>query len=58
MMERGLCQIMNDEKFSRTLDSTMSNLQSRTKGLSENMEAAKRGFLLKGCFNKKKKRMP
>jgi len=58
MMERGLCQIMNDEKFSRTLDSTMSNLQSRTKGLSENMEAAKRSFLFKAYFNKKKKRMP
>ena len=50
-----LSKLMNDEKFGRTLDSTMSNLQSGTKGLSENMEAAKSSFLLKGYFNKKEK---
>ncbi len=50
-----LSKIMNDEKFGRTLDSTMANLQSGTKGLSENMEAAKSSFLLKGYFNKKEK---
>lgn len=50
-----LSKMMNDEKFGRTLDSTMSNLQSGTKGLSENMEAAKSSFLLKGYFNKKEK---
>ncbi|MFN3489647.1 MAG: MlaD family protein [Emticicia sp.] len=50
-----LSKMMNDEKFGRTLDSTMLNLQSGTKGLSENMEAAKSSFLLKGYFNKKEK---
>ena len=50
-----LSKMINDEKFSRSLDSTMSNLQSGTKGLSENMEAAKSSFLLKGYFNQKEK---
>jgi phospholipid/cholesterol/gamma-HCH transport system substrate-binding protein len=50
-----LSKMINDEKFSKSLDSTMSNLQSGTKGLSENMEAAKSSFLLKGYFNKKEK---
>ncbi len=46
---------LNDPSFGAKLDSTMSNLQSGTKGLSENMEAAKSNFLLKGFFKKKKK---
>ena len=50
-----LSKLVSDEKFGKTLDSTMSNLQAGTKGLSENMEAAKNNFLLKGFFKKKKK---
>lgn len=50
-----LSKLMNDDTFSKTLDSTMSNLQKGTKGLSDNMEAAKSNFLLKGYFNKKKR---
>lgn len=50
-----LSKLVSDEKFAAKLDSTMSNLESGTKGLSENMEAAKDNFLLKGYFNKKKK---
>ncbi len=50
-----LAKLMNDDKFGKSLDSTMANLQAGTKGLSENMEAAKHNFLLKGFFNKKKK---
>jgi len=50
-----LAKLMNDKGFAQKLDATMSNLQSGTKGLSENMEAAKHNFLLKGYFNKKEK---
>jgi phospholipid/cholesterol/gamma-HCH transport system substrate-binding protein len=38
---------------SGVLDSTMSNVQSATKGLSENMEAAKHSILFRGYFKKK-----
>ena len=50
-----LSKMVSDEKFGKTLDSTMANLQAGTKGLSENMEAAKHNFLLKGFFKKKQK---
>jgi len=50
-----LPKLVNDERLGAKLDSTMSNLESGSKGLSENMEAAKHNFLLKGYFNKKKK---
>lgn len=50
-----LSKLVSDEKLGIKLDSTMSNLELGTKGLSENMEAAKHNFLLKGYFNKKKK---
>ena len=40
---------------SGVLDSTMSNVQSATKGLSENMEAAKHSILFRGYFKKKAK---
>src|ERR1043166_2806743 len=46
---------INGGKFSKTLDSTMSNLQGATKGLNENMQAAQHNFLLKGFFKKKKR---
>ncbi|MBP6757646.1 MAG: MCE family protein [Flavobacterium sp.] len=50
-----LSKLVSDEQLGIKLDSTMSNLESGTKGLSENMDAAKENFLLKGYFNKKKK---
>ena len=50
-----LSKLMNDKGFAVKLDATMSNLQSSSKGLKENMEAAKHNFLLKGYFNKKEK---
>lgn len=50
-----LSKLVNDQSLGIKLDSTMSNLESGTKGLSENMEAAKHNFLLKGYFNKKEK---
>jgi len=40
---------------SGVLDSTMANVQSATKGLSENMEAAKHSILFRGYFKKKAK---
>jgi phospholipid/cholesterol/gamma-HCH transport system substrate-binding protein len=48
-------KMMNDEKFSNSLDSTMQNLKTGTKGLSDNMEAAKSNFLLKPFFKRKAK---
>lgn len=50
-----LSKLMNDDALAKKLDATISNLQSGSKGLSENMEAAKHNFLLKGYFNKKEK---
>jgi phospholipid/cholesterol/gamma-HCH transport system substrate-binding protein len=46
---------VNEGGLSESLDTTMKNIQGATKGLNENMEAAKSNFLLKGFFNKKKK---
>ena len=46
---------LNDGKLAVKLDSTMSNLQSGTKGLSDNMDAVKNSFLLRGYFKKQKK---
>jgi phospholipid/cholesterol/gamma-HCH transport system substrate-binding protein len=51
-----LSKLMNDDKLGKALDSTMANLQKGTKGLSDNMEAAKHNFLLKGYFNKKRRK--
>ncbi len=42
-------------KLGKALDSTMLNVQNATKGLNENMEAAKNNILLRGYFRKKKK---
>ncbi len=50
-----LSKLVSDEDFANSLDSTMTNLKTGSKGLSENMEAAKTNFLLKGYFNKKKR---
>lgn len=50
-----LGKLVSDEQFGKTLDSTMTNLKASTKGLSENMEAAKHNFLLKGYFKKKER---
>lgn len=50
-----LPKLVHDEELGIKLDSTMSNLELGTKGLSENMEAAKHNFLLRGYFRKKEK---
>lgn len=46
---------MNSGDLGKALDSTMANIQGATKGLNENMEAAKHNFLLRGYFKKKEK---
>jgi phospholipid/cholesterol/gamma-HCH transport system substrate-binding protein len=46
---------INNGGLTESLDTTMRNIQGATKGLNENMEAAKGNILLKGFFNKKKK---
>lgn len=48
-------RLMNDEGMAADLDKTMENLRKSTKGLEENMEAAKHNFLLRGYFKKKEK---
>lgn len=48
-------KLMNDEQMAKDLDKTMENLKNSSKGLSENMEAAKSNFLLRGFFKKKEK---
>ena len=50
-----ISKMIRDDKFSNTINKTMNNLEQGTKGLSENMEAAKSSILLRGYFKKKKK---
>jgi phospholipid/cholesterol/gamma-HCH transport system substrate-binding protein len=50
-----LSKLINDEKLGTSIDETLSNLKKSSKGLSENMEAAKSNILLRGYFNKKKR---
>jgi phospholipid/cholesterol/gamma-HCH transport system substrate-binding protein len=50
-----LSKLMNDKSFANDVDATMNNMKKATKGLNENMEAAKHNFLLRGYFNKKEK---
>ncbi|MEO8254030.1 MAG: MlaD family protein, partial [Flavobacterium sp.] len=48
-------KLMNDKEMAKDLDKTMENLRQSSKGLNENMEAAKHNFLLRGYFNKKER---
>lgn len=50
-----LGRLINDESIAKNIDQTIVNLKSSTKGLDENMEAAKHNFLLRGYFKKKEK---
>lgn len=50
-----LSRLISDSSMAGNLDQTMLNLKTSSKGLSENMEAAKHSFLFKGYFNKKEK---
>jgi phospholipid/cholesterol/gamma-HCH transport system substrate-binding protein len=48
-----LGRLIQDSTIAENLSQTMLNLKTSSKGLDENMEAAKHNFLLKGYFNKK-----
>lgn len=50
-----LSKLVNDDKMGKSLDATLTNMQHATKGLNENMEAAKHNFLLRGYFRKQEK---
>lgn len=50
-----LGRLIQDSTIAENLSETMYNLKTSSKGLDENMEAAKHNFLLKGYFNKKEK---
>ena len=48
-------KIFMDEKFANTIDQTLVNARNAAGGFSENMEAAKDNFLLRGYYKKKEK---
>jgi phospholipid/cholesterol/gamma-HCH transport system substrate-binding protein len=48
-----LGRLIQDSTIAENIDKTIINLRQSSKGLDENMNAAKSNFLLKGYFNKK-----
>ena len=48
-------KLFMDTTMANTLDQTITNLKQGTQGFEENMNAAKKSFLLRGAFKKKKK---
>jgi phospholipid/cholesterol/gamma-HCH transport system substrate-binding protein len=50
-----LGKLLKDTGLSANISTTMRNLKKSSEGLSENMEAAKHNFLLRGYFRKKEK---
>lgn len=46
--------LINDSNMATNISTTINNLKRSTKGLDENMEAAKHNILLRGYFKKKK----
>ena len=48
-----LGRLIQDSAIAENLNQTIVNLKKSSKGLDQNMEAAKHNFLLKGFFNKK-----
>ncbi len=53
--EGTLGRLIQDSTISENISQTILNLKRSSRGLDENMEAAKHNFLLKGFFNKKKR---
>ena len=50
-----LARLVKDDKMANSVSNTLSNLETGTKGFSDNMEAAKSNFLFRGYFKKKEK---
>ena len=50
-----LGRLIQDSTIAHNIDQTIVNLKNSSKGLNENMEAAKHNILLKGYFNRKAK---
>jgi len=50
-----LGRLIQDSTIAENIDQTILNLKSSSKGLNENMNAAKENFLLKGYFRRKEK---
>lgn len=50
-----LARLVRDDKMANSVSNTLNNLESGTKGFSDNMEAAKSNFLFRGYFKKKEK---
>lgn len=50
-----LGRLIQDSSIAENISQTIKNLKTSTKGLDENMQAAKHNFLLKGFFNKKER---
>jgi len=48
-------RLIQDTAIAENLSQTMVNIKKSSKGLDENMQAAKHNFLLRGFFNKKAK---
>ena len=48
-------KLLNDDGVAEDLEKTMENLRKGTKGLEQNMEAAKNNFLLRGYFRKQER---
>jgi phospholipid/cholesterol/gamma-HCH transport system substrate-binding protein len=48
-------RLIQDSSIAENLSQTMVNIKKSSKGLNENMNAAKHNFLLRGYFNKKAK---
>lgn len=53
--EGTLGKLLNDDSVAKDMEKTMENLREGSKGLEQNMEAAKDNFLLRGYFRKKEK---
>lgn len=50
-----LGRLINDDQIAENIDQTIVNLKKSSKGLEQNMEAAKHNFLLRGYFKKKER---